>query len=118
MIGLTANELEKRRVLEGQRRASLLTGLVDLEVFLETHPTAPAPDCTTLSIRVPDGDDSAREAAVDVVAEALGVHAQWRNGCYMAARQFGPLTLEAHFTPIETKREIARRALYGTGTAA
>lgn len=113
MIGPTDHELALRTVLEGERRISLITALVDLEVFFETHPGAPVPDHTILSIRVPDGDDSAREEAVNAVAEALGVHAQWKNGCYIAARQFGPLTLEAHFTPIEAKRENARRALRG-----
>jgi hypothetical protein len=118
MIGLTDRELAKRAALEGQRRASFITALTDIAVYYETHDGAPIPDCKTLGFRIRGEDDSEREAAVNAVAEALGVHGQWKNGVYIAARQFGPLTIEAHYTPAVAKQEIARHALYGKPVAA
>lgn len=117
MEGLTASELERRRALEGQRRASFITALTDIAVYYETHDSAPIPDCKTLGFRIRGEDDSEREAAVNAVAEALGVHGQWRNGVYIAARQFGPLTIEAHYTPAAAKQQAARRVLHGTRAA-
>lgn len=105
MHGKTPHELAL--AADGARCARLITGLIDLEVFYETHPGAPVPDRPVLSIRVPDGPGIDRVAAVDAIAEALGVHTQLRHGCYMAMREFGPLLLEAHYTPAATIAEIA-----------
>lgn len=111
MDGRTAREL--RLGADGGKTAEWLIGLVDLEVFYKTHPGAPVPDCTTLSIRVRDGSDGERRAHVNAIAEALGVHPVERgDGTYMAARMFGPLTVEAHFTPQPVRDRIVRDTLH------
>lgn len=98
MIGPTAHE-QDLAAIDPARRTELITALADLEVFYETHPRAPVPDHPVLSIRVTGDDRQEKTEAVLAVARALGVQAEWRNGCLIAARQFGPLTLEAHYTP-------------------
>ena len=85
----------------GAELARLLVGLVDLTVFYRTHPSAPLPDGRVLSIRVPDSAHTREErvGAVTAIAEALGVVPQWRHGVLYAAREFGSLLLECHYTP-------------------
>src|SRR6266699_4056577 len=84
MNGYTPAELALRR--SGVDTALLLIGLVDLEVFYRTHPGAPVPQKPTLNIRIPDSAESREDkiAAVEAVAEALGVSPVWRNGVLYA----------------------------------
>lgn len=110
--------------LDGGKRAEMLVALADLEVFYETHPGAPLPDQPVLSIRISGGTHEAKVAAVEQVAAALGVQAQWRHGVLFAQRMFGPVTLEAHYTPnmartvIERQDAEAAKEAALTGTAA
>ncbi|HEX3957761.1 MAG TPA: hypothetical protein VHZ03_14180 [Trebonia sp.] len=101
MQGLTPHETDLAAISPA-RRAELITALADLEVFYETHPKAPVPDHPVLSVRVTGDDRQEKTEAVLAVARALGVQAEWQDGCLIAARQFGPLTLEAHYTPSQT----------------
>jgi hypothetical protein len=101
MQGLTSHEQDLAAITPA-RRAELIAALTDLGAFYEAHPHAPVPDQPMLNIRITGDDPHERAEAVRAVARALGVRAEWQDGCLIAARQFGPLTLEAHYTPSQT----------------
>jgi hypothetical protein len=101
MQGLTPHEQDLAAITPA-RRAELITAFADLGAFYETHPAAPVPDQRELNIRVTGDDRQEKIEAVCAVARALGVTAEWVDGCFIAARQFGPLSLEAHYTPSQT----------------
>lgn len=96
----------------GAELARLLIGLVDLTVFYRTHPDAPLPEGRVLSIRVPDTAQTIDERveAVTAIAEALGIKPVWRHGVLYAAREFGSLLLECHYTPDPDVAQAARVA--------
>jgi hypothetical protein len=87
----------------GAETADFLIGVTDLEIFYRTHTGAPVPQHPTLSIRIPAAATSRDEkiAAVEAVAEALGVHATWQEGVLYARREFGPVLLECHYSPAQ-----------------
>lgn len=94
--------------------AAWLVDLIDVRVFYQTHPAAPRPRRTVMNIRIPAGSDEDRHAAVDAVAEDLGVHTETTpDGCYMAARHFGGVTVEAHYTPAAAQVQNHQRFLHG-----
>jgi hypothetical protein len=101
LIGLTPHE-QDLAAISPARHAALIAALTDLGAFYEAHPHAPVPDQPVLNIRITGDDPRDKAEAVRAVARALGVCAEWQDGCLIAARQFGPLTLEAHYTPGQT----------------
>lgn len=109
MIGLTLHE-QDLAALSPARRAEFLAGLAALGAFYQDSPAAPVPDFLTLTIKISGNDRQEKIEAVLAVARALGVTAGWQDGCFIAARAFGPLTVEAHYTPAQV---VAR-----SGTAA
>jgi hypothetical protein len=118
MIGLTAHEEDLRTALMAERRASLITGAIDLATYFATH-SADLPELCSLSYRTQGGDDSERRARVDEIAAMLGVEPRTLpDGTYMASREFGPFKVEAHTTPAAVRQENARRIFHGMGTAA
>jgi hypothetical protein len=52
----------------------------------------------------------------DRVAAAAGIPTMWRNGYYMAAKEFGQVLVELHFVPLITEdREGNTGCASGTG---
>ena len=87
---------EAIRAVDPWRRADLIRDLADLSAFLATHLDVAVPDRGVFTIAVPGDDRAEREEAVLMVAVRLGVSAvRDGDGCLCAARQFGPVTLEA-----------------------
>jgi hypothetical protein len=77
------------------RRADMIRDLHDLAAFLTTHLDCPVPDTGVFTIPIQGDDRAEREEAVLAVAMHLGVHAVVADGWLCAARQFGPVTLQA-----------------------
>ena len=102
MIGLTEHE-RQLAVASGGPGMGIVLALADLELYWEHHLKG-APDVheLRLNIRI-DPDTGDRMAAVQAVADWLGVPLRERYGVYLAQRRFGTgedsVLLEAHFTP-------------------
>jgi len=73
----------------GSSRADALLLLTRLVSYYATHEDAAIPDETVLPYYVPIGTDEEMIAEIDRIATALGTTPQWRNGYYMACREFG-----------------------------
>lgn len=100
-------------------RTGLVSDLTSVAVFTATHLDAPIPPHVVMNIPIPPGTDEDRRAAVDEVARLYGVHAETtKDGCYIAARHFGDVTVEAHYTPAAAQAQNRQRALYGIKDAA
>ena len=101
MIGLTDRERELA-VASGGPGTGIVLALADLELYWEHH-RANAPEVHELrmNIRI-DPDTGDRMAAVQAVADWLGVPLRERYGVYLAQRRFGTgedsVLLECHYT--------------------
>lgn len=49
----------------------------------------------------------ASKPQADVIAVACGARTLWRNGYYMAAKEFGQVQVEIHFAPVITAEGAA-----------
>jgi len=94
MYGKTPHETAL--AVDGGHRAAFVQGLVDLAVYLTTHPDVPVPPSGDICYVVLHGDDQARRAEVDRIAAALGTTASTAGSeHYQAVRRFGPIRYEA-----------------------
>jgi hypothetical protein len=105
-----------------RRRASLVTGLQDLAIFLATHPDTPLP-VVHANFRVPAGPRGERLAFLGSLAELLGTQVTADGtGNLLAARPFGPVTAEGHVAPEDRSmtawREAAARRAANAGSPA
>ena len=101
MIGLTDRERELA-VASGGPGTGIVLALADLELYWEHHrANAPEVHELRLNIRI-DPDTGDRMAAVQAVADWLGVPLRERYGVYLAQRRFGTgedsVLLECHYT--------------------
>ena len=81
-------------------RAELITGLLDLAVFLEFHPDIPAPHWADLLVFPADGTDDEKRAEIDAIAARIGAEAiEGQSGHYSASRDFGPVQYRAVAIP-------------------
>ncbi len=104
MQRLTDREKELAIAAQGPGTGICLA-LADLELFWENH-RANAPEVHELrmNLRIADeGTPQERLAAVEAVADWLGVPVVERYGCHIAQRRFGAgddaVIIEAHYTP-------------------
>jgi hypothetical protein len=100
MIGLDEYELDTRTAAE--RQTDFLFALRCLMAFLETHPDVPfEPQVLTLTGYVTESTDEQGRARIDEIAAWLEVTATWRNGYYVARREFGDgmVAYEAIYVP-------------------
>jgi hypothetical protein len=104
MAGLTDREKALAIAAQGPGTGICLA-LADLELFWENH-RENAPDVHELrmNLRITDeGTPEERLAAVQAVADWLGVPVTERYGCHIAQRRFGTgddaVIIEAHVTP-------------------
>ena len=104
MNGLTDREKELAIAAQGPGTGICLA-LADLELFWENH-RKNAPDVHELRMNLSitnEGTPEERLAAVQAVADWLGVPVVERYGCHIAQRQFGAgedtVIIEAHYTP-------------------
>ena len=102
MIGLTDRERELAAAAQGPATGICLA-LAELELYWENHRKG-APDVHELRLNIridPDAGD--RMAAVQAIADWLGVELTERYGVHHAQRRFGTgadsIIVEAHFTP-------------------
>jgi hypothetical protein len=85
---------------ESRLRAELITGLLDLAVFLESHPDVPAPHWADLLVFPADGTDDEKRAEIDAIATRIGAKAvDGQSGHYSASRDFGPVQYRAVAIP-------------------
>ena len=92
----------------GSDRAALIQGLIDLAVFIETHPDVPiasfegsvAP--VDLSV-FPQGTMTERCEDVDAIASLIGEAAETPQGLgnYVTTRHFGPVSYKAVAIPLK-----------------
>jgi hypothetical protein len=102
----------------GGERAQFVIDLTDIITYCATHLDAPIPPHVVMNIPIPPGTDEDRRAAVDEVARRYGVHTETtEDGCYMAARPFGGVTVEAHYTPAAAQVQNHQRFLHGEAAA-
>lgn len=104
MIGMTDREKELAVTVQGPG-AGICLALAELELFWENH-RANAPEVHELrmNLRIAgDGTTEERIAAVQAIADWLGVPVVKRYGVHIAQRRFGTgddsVIIEAHFTP-------------------
>ncbi len=117
MIGLTDRERELAAAAQGPGTGMCLA-LAELELYWENHRKG-SPDVHELRLNIridPDAGD--RMAAVQAIADWLGVELAERYGVYHAQRRFGAgediIIVECHFTPDQDAthaliREAGRR---------
>ena len=111
MIGFTDRERELAIAAQGPGTGMCLA-LAELELFWEHH-RANAPDVheLRLNIRIA-GSTEDKLAAVQAIADWLGVPVTQKNGCYIAMRRFGAgedsVTVEAHYTPDPARAHFER----------
>lgn len=94
---------EETREARGAADApGIAVGLLDLATWYATHPSAPLVT-PTLNIPVPPGARGERIAALQEIADALGVDVVEQkgpngepDGTLVAERWFGPVRVEAH----------------------
>ena len=85
-----------------KRHLELGAGLTSLAAFLKVHPDLPFDGTITQTFPI------ASRADADQIAGALEARTTWRNGYYMAERDFsGLLRLEIHFVPPITEQDAA-----------
>ena len=117
MIVLTDRERELAAAAQGPA-AGICLALAELELFWENHrANAPEVHELRLNIRI-DPDAGDRMAAVQAIADWLGVELTERYGVHHAQRRFGTgadsIIVEAHFTPDQDRthalvREAGRK---------
>jgi hypothetical protein len=119
MIGLTEREKELLLARQGPA-AGFGLALAELSMYWDNHPDgAPEMHEPRLNIRIDsDGTPEDRLAAVQAIADWLGVKVTERHGVYIAQRRFGTgensIIIECHFTPDQDRthaliREAGKR---------
>lgn len=104
MQGPTDHEKELAVAAQGPGTGICLA-LAELELYWENHrKNAPQVHELRMNLRITDeGSTEDRLAAVQAIADWLGVPVQERHGCHIAQRRFGTsqdaVIIEAHFTP-------------------
>ena len=104
MIGLTDREKELAVTAQGPGTGICLA-LAELELFWENHrANAPRVHELRMNLRITsEGSTEDRLAAVQAIADWLGVPVTERHGCHFAQRRFGSgedsVIIEAHYTP-------------------
>jgi hypothetical protein len=82
------------------QRARLITGLLDLAIFLETTPDVPAPQSADVLVFPPDGTNAEMRAEIDAIAARVGAQAHvTEGGHYTVSRWFGPVEYRAVAIP-------------------
>jgi hypothetical protein len=121
MIGLTDRERELA-VASGGPGTGIVLALADLELFWEHH-RANAPDVHELRLNIRIDPDSCgdRMAAVQAVADWLGVPVTERYGVHSAQRRFGTGTdsvlVECHCTPDKNATHALIKEAVASGAA-
>jgi hypothetical protein len=95
-----------------EERDRLIAGLRELAEFLDRNPQVPAPCHTDLLVFPANGTDAEMFAAIDAIAEQVGVTAAGNDnpaGHYIAYRDFGPVQYRAVAIP-EAARGQNRKA--------
>jgi hypothetical protein len=114
MIDLTPREKERAAAVQGPGTGICLA-LAELELYWENHrKNAPGVHELRMNIRIAaEGSTEDRIAAVQAIADWLGVEKHERHGCHIAQRRFGTgedsVIVEAHYTPEPAKAVIARQ---------
>ncbi len=114
MIGLTDHELAL--AAHGAGQARLIIASIAFTNHLIAHDGMPPLGAPALrfSFPMPDGaTDQERSCRLGEVAEWLGQQIVPRDGTYEAYRDFGGLSLGAHFTPRRLQSERTRLLLHG-----
>ncbi len=90
--------------------------LAELSLYWDNH-RRNAPDVHELRLNIritDDGGDDDRIAAVQAVADWLGVEKRCLHGCHIAQRRFGfgedSVIVEAHYTPDPARAHFERLA--------
>lgn len=115
MIGLTDRERELAVAAQGPGTGMCLA-LAELELYWENHRrNAPGVHELRLNIRIKDeGGEDERIAAVQAVADWLGVEKHCMHGCHIAQRRFGSgedsIIVEAHYTASPAQAHLDRLA--------
>lgn len=94
-----------------EREVSWLSAHAQLVSLCERHSDAILSVESTITVTVKSKDQA------DRVASACGIPTMWRNGYYMAAKQFGRVLVEIHFAPLITSGKSISAGL-GPGTLA
>src|SRR5689334_23044413 len=85
---------------ESEARTRLIAGLIDLAVFLESHPDVPAPSWADVFVFPADGTDDEKRAEIDAIAARIGADAiKSEGGHYSASLDFGPVQYRAVAIP-------------------
>jgi hypothetical protein len=115
MIGPTGSEWERAVATQGPGTGMCLA-IAEAELYWENH-RKNAPDIHELrmNLRIDnDGTTGDRIAAVEAIADWLGVTMEKRNGCFTAQRRFGTssdsVIIEAHYTPNPAQAHLERLA--------
>jgi len=87
-------------------RAGLITGLLDLAIFLEANPDVPAPLDADVLVFPPDGTNAEKRAEIGAIAACIGGQAHvTAGGHYTVSRWFGPVEYRAVAIPRDTGME-------------
>ena len=109
MAGLTDRERALMVAKQGPGTGICLA-LAELELYWENH-RKNAPDVHELRMNIRVGGGGS-VAAVQEVADWLGVRVTERHGCFIAQRRFGTgedsVIIEAHFTPDPARAHFER----------
>jgi hypothetical protein len=77
-------------------RKRLITGLVDLAIFLESNPDVPAPQWADVYVFPPEGAEGEKRAEIDAIAARIGVRVRESDtGHYSVSLAFGPVRYRA-----------------------
>jgi hypothetical protein len=82
-------------------RVEFSARILDLAALAEANPDFPALPRGEMEFTV------GSRAEADAIAAAWGATAKWRDGYYMAERDFGAFVLELHFAPPITGQDAA-----------
>lgn len=90
--------------IDPSARAEFIAGLRRLAAFLAAHPAVPVPSWADITV-MPRGDEQARQAAVDRIAELIGSPVSDSGNLYQTVRDFGPITYRALALPDQDRRD-------------
>lgn len=79
------------------RDLSRLSTDAEVRASLDMHPDV-------LGLTVTHTLTAASKDQADRLAAAAGIPTMWRNGYYMAAKEFGQVLVEIHFVPLITRQ--------------
>ena len=81
---------------ESRLRTELITGVLDLAIFLESRPDVAAPHWADLLVFPADGTNDEKRAEIDLIAARIGAEAiEGQSGHYSTSRDFGPVQYRA-----------------------